>query len=54
MPLNADKTRTQVSLKYSTLDHLRNLLSLIFDEAERLELLVDGKPFPLGRLYERV
>ena len=39
-------------MKYSTLAHLKNLLSLIFDEAERLELLPRGlgNPVKLVRL----
>jgi len=39
-------------MKYSTLKHLKNLLSLIFDEAERLELLPNdvGNPIKLVRL----
>ncbi len=44
--------RQNRELKYSTLAHLRNLLSLIFDEAERLELLPKGagNPVKLVRL----
>src|SRR5215472_7034977 len=44
--------RQNPEMKYSTLAHLRNLLSLIFDEAERLELLPKGagNPVKLVRL----
>jgi integrase len=39
--------RQNPAMKYSTLAHLRNLLSLIFDEAERLELLPKGTGNPV-------
>lgn len=44
--------RQNPAMKYSTLAHLKNLLSLIFDEAERLELLPKGagNPVKLVRL----
>jgi integrase len=44
--------RQNPEMKYSTLAHLKNLLSLIFDEAERLELLPKGagNPVKLVRL----
>jgi hypothetical protein len=44
--------RQNPRMKYSTLGHLKNLLSLIFDEAERLELLPKGagNPIKLVRL----
>jgi integrase len=44
--------RQNPAMKYSTLAHLRNLLWLIFDEAERLELLPKGagNPVKLVRL----
>lgn len=44
--------RQNPAMKRSTLAHLRNLLSLIFDEAERLELLPRGagNPAKLVRL----
>jgi integrase len=44
--------RQNSQMKYSTLAHLKNLLSLIFDEAERLEVLPKGagNPVKLVRL----
>jgi integrase len=44
--------RQNPEMKHSTLAHLRNLLSLIFDDAERLELLPKGagNPVKLVRL----
>jgi integrase len=39
--------RQNPKMKYSTLKHLKNLLSLIFDEAERLELLPKGAGNPI-------
>jgi integrase len=44
--------RQHLEMKRSTLAHLKNLLSLIFDEAERLELLPKGagNPVKLVRL----
>jgi hypothetical protein len=35
--------RQNPEMKHSNLAHLRNLLSLIFDDAERLELLPRGQ-----------
>jgi len=47
-----DIHRQNPEMKYSTLGHLKNLLSVIFDEAERLELLPRGagNPIKLVRL----
>lgn len=40
--------RQNPEMKYSTLSHLRNLLSLIFNEAERMELLPKGEGNPVN------